>query len=293
MLDAAVDVVEGIVGPITSETVTETHYRVSSDVLVLRRMPVADLLSSVYRYRVPRRRTCCCRRLRARRGHGHRPVGVGWLVRGSYTGHVLGRRPTVPAAVRQALLIIAAHLWETQRGAAPVGPLAADDTGAHSRPWVRGPEPGRRELLAPYRQIVDRVNAALPLVIDRLVSLLPTLPGWSGVTVFDGPQVTAAAPRGVRHSRICRRRGLRRHVRAGRRARRLLEESGTVRSEIVCQTGDVDFPAAGPGVRVVQRLEGSAAGRSDPRRCRAPRPCRRGLCQCRTTRARRCAWWRR
>jgi hypothetical protein len=45
MLDAAVDVVEGIVGPITSKTVTETHYAMSSDVLVLRRMPVGDLLS--------------------------------------------------------------------------------------------------------------------------------------------------------------------------------------------------------------------------------------------------------
>jgi hypothetical protein len=49
MLDAAVDVVEGIIGPITSQTVTETHYGLCSDVLVLRRMPVADLLSVGYR----------------------------------------------------------------------------------------------------------------------------------------------------------------------------------------------------------------------------------------------------
>jgi hypothetical protein len=39
------------------------------------------------------------------------------------------------------------------------------------------------------------VNAALPLVIDATIALLPTLPGWSGVVVLDGPQVTAAAPR--------------------------------------------------------------------------------------------------
>jgi hypothetical protein len=58
MLDAAVDVVEGIVGPITSKTVTETHYGLSSDVLVLRRMPVADLLSVGYRSGVTT--TDCC-----------------------------------------------------------------------------------------------------------------------------------------------------------------------------------------------------------------------------------------
>jgi hypothetical protein len=33
-----------------------------------------------------------------------------------------------------------------------------------------------------------------PTVHDRLVTLLPTLPGWYGVDVFDGPTVTGDAP---------------------------------------------------------------------------------------------------
>jgi hypothetical protein len=45
MLDAAVDVTESIVGPLAGDTVTETHYGLSSDVLVLRQVPVAALVS--------------------------------------------------------------------------------------------------------------------------------------------------------------------------------------------------------------------------------------------------------
>jgi hypothetical protein len=39
------------------------------------------------------------------------------------------------------------------------------------------------------------VNAALPLVIDATLALLPTLPGWSTVSVYDGPQVVGDTPR--------------------------------------------------------------------------------------------------
>jgi hypothetical protein len=38
------------------------------------------------------------------------------------------------------------------------------------------------------------MSAAWPLVVDRLVALLPTLPGWSQVTVYDGPPATADTP---------------------------------------------------------------------------------------------------
>jgi hypothetical protein len=41
MLDAAVDVAEGIVGPLSDETVTETHYGMASRLLVLRKAPVS------------------------------------------------------------------------------------------------------------------------------------------------------------------------------------------------------------------------------------------------------------
>lgn len=88
------------------------------------------------------------------------------------------------------------------------------------------------------------MSAAWPKVVNRLVSLLPTLPGWSQVAVYDGPPVTADAPAdyvtvgfvlgedfGGSYEQA---RGLDGSV---------PEESGTVRSEVVCLTGDVDLPA--------------------------------------------------
>jgi hypothetical protein len=74
----------------------------------------------------------------------------GWFA-GSYRVTYSVGRPTVPAAVRLAILVVASHLWETQRGAAPVGPLATDDTFA--TPGAGFAVPNRAvELLAPYRQ---------------------------------------------------------------------------------------------------------------------------------------------
>lgn len=88
------------------------------------------------------------------------------------------------------------------------------------------------------------MSAAWPVLIDRLVSLLPTLPGWAGVEVYDGPPVTADDPTD--------------YVTVGyvvgedfggtyEQSRGLdgcmLEESGTIRSELVCQTGEVDLPS--------------------------------------------------
>jgi len=85
------------------------------------------------------------------------------------------------------------------------------------------------------------VNASLPLVVDRLLAVLPTLPGWTGVVVFDGPTLTRDA--------------LQDYVTVGfvdgedfggsaehlPGLGDLLEESETVRSEIVSQTGDDDM----------------------------------------------------
>ncbi|GAC1374656.1 MAG: hypothetical protein NVSMB4_02320 [Acidimicrobiales bacterium] len=38
------------------------------------------------------------------------------------------------------------------------------------------------------------MSAQWPKVVNRLLTLLPTLPGWSGVTLFDGPPVTGDNP---------------------------------------------------------------------------------------------------
>jgi hypothetical protein len=70
---------------------------------------------------------------------------------GTYTVTYTSGRDDLPAAIRLAVLVIAEHLWETQRGAAPVGPLSADDTFA--TPGLGYAIPNRAlELLAPYRR---------------------------------------------------------------------------------------------------------------------------------------------
>lgn len=80
-----------------------------------------------------------------------------------------------------------------------------------------------------------------PLVVQRLVTLLPTLPGWSGVSVFDGPPVTGDDPnawctvgyisddKAGNYTTTQHDDGFSRH------------ETGEVRSEVVCNTGDDDL----------------------------------------------------
>ncbi len=81
-----------------------------------------------------------------------------------------------------------------------------------------------------------------PKVPPALLTLLPTLPGWSGVEVFDGPPVSQGAPSayctvgyvldegsgGTFNQELGTVDGLR-------------EESGEVRCELVVSTGDVDI----------------------------------------------------
>jgi hypothetical protein len=134
MLDAATDVTESIVGPLAGGTVTETHYGLSSDVLVLRQVPVAALVS-------------VSGRLWPDGALGTLRLVSGYRFAGDVTvTYTTGRE--APAAVRLAVLIIAAHLWETQRGSAPVGPLSTDDGTVSGLGFAI---PNRaRELLAPF-----------------------------------------------------------------------------------------------------------------------------------------------
>ena len=151
MLDAAVDVVTGIVGPIdTPASVTETHYNVQSDVLVLKRMPVGSLVSVASRYgAVTTPLTLTDYELDPDTGLLRTVAGARFY--GTYTVTYTSGRADLPAAIRLAVLVIAEHLWETQRGAAPVGPLADDDTFA--TPGLGYAIPNRAlELLAPYRR---------------------------------------------------------------------------------------------------------------------------------------------
>jgi len=103
-----------------------------------------------------------------------------------------------------------------------------------------------------------------PLVVHRLVTLLPTLPGWEQVVVFDGPPITGDDPnqwctvgyiaddKAGNYTTTQHDDGFSRH------------ETGEVRSEVVCNTGDDDL--AGVRGRMFALLDAvDAAVRADRR----------------------------
>lgn len=85
--------------------------------------------------------------------------------------------------------------------------------------------------------------AQWPVVVARLLALLPTLPGWSTVTVIDGPLVSADVPddyvtvgyvdndQGGSYTQVQDPNGFQ------------WQETGTVRCQLSCVTGDADLPA--------------------------------------------------
>lgn len=60
---------------------------------------------------------------------------------------------TVPEPVFYATLLIAAHLWETQRGARPVRPMSGEDPNINVGYGFAIPNRAA-EMLAPYKQVV-------------------------------------------------------------------------------------------------------------------------------------------
>lgn len=83
---------------------------------------------------------------------------------------------------------------------------------------------------------------AWPAVVDRLLVLLPTLPGWGGVRVYDGPPPSSAVPPVYcavgwvdTEQAGTYRRSTRNDYRVG--------EEGTVRARLVAQTGAASLPA--------------------------------------------------
>lgn len=143
-LGAAIEVVEGIVGPISPTSYTETHYGRSGGPIFLHHAPVIavqELGTPTYAYSVED--------LTVDTGMGAIIDTAGYALRGNLTVTYTAGRATVPAAVRLAVLIIVAHLWETQRGAAPL-PFGGPDAEV--------PLPGQgfaiprraEELLAPF-----------------------------------------------------------------------------------------------------------------------------------------------
>ena len=148
-IDAAQDVVQGIVGVLTPAAVTETHYGVNTDVLVLRKVPASAITAVSMRYFAYDFApwdillfTLDTDASLLRRSNGSRFFGD---VIVSYTTGA----STVPNAVREAVLVVAGHLWETQRAAS--APRRPDNS-----PPVVGMGyaiPSRAvELLAPFQK---------------------------------------------------------------------------------------------------------------------------------------------
>ena len=141
MLDAANELVGSIVGPFDAATVTERVPVVGSAVLLSRVPAGSVVLTDPAGSEVTGGTVSAAARVVY-------DVLTGY---GSVTAEYDTGGTDVPAAVGLATLIIAGHLWETQRGAAPVGPLAAADDTSLLAPGVGYAIPNRaKELLEPF-----------------------------------------------------------------------------------------------------------------------------------------------
>lgn len=155
VLDAAIEIVADIVGPLEAAPVTEIHSRVSSGVLVLRGMPAADLTAISFRAGLTSTPlTLSDYELDATSGIVRVVSGSGFY--GDYVVEYTAGFDTLPASIRLAVLIIAAHLFETQRmpmqgeSFAPTGfgPAAGEVVAPAGRGYAL---PNRAlELLRPY-----------------------------------------------------------------------------------------------------------------------------------------------
>lgn len=83
---------------------------------------------------------------------------------------------------------------------------------------------------------------AWPIVKNRLVALLPTLTGWSITSVYNGPVVTGDAPTEFVTVGYVPGEDFGGSFEQARGLGDLPEETGAIRSEIVCSDGDTDMP---------------------------------------------------
>lgn len=151
-LDQAIAVVEGLIGPIDSPVpVTETHYNVSSDVLVLRRMPVASLTAVSSRYGATTT-PLTLGDYELDEASGIVRVANGSRFCGTYTVTYTAGYTDIPADVSGAVVLIAAHLWQTQLGTGPSAlALQQPDADPAFTPGTGYAIPARaRDMLAPY-----------------------------------------------------------------------------------------------------------------------------------------------
>lgn len=146
MLAAAVDVIEGQVGPLEPRSYTETHYNVSGrHPIVLRRTPAIVVTSITAPYGSALNLATV--RLDGVGGLLYLP-GSWWG--GEVTVTYTAGRADLPAAIRLAILIVVGRLWETQRGNAPGARRQEPDDLTLDPSALPLLPPRARELLQPY-----------------------------------------------------------------------------------------------------------------------------------------------
>lgn len=146
-VNAACDLIENAVGPVTPRTVTETiHSR--SGVLVLTHTPVISVTSLASLYVgnlswLPGDFT-----LDAATGVLYQPLGRS--VDGPYVVTYQSGRQPVPDALVLAALFVVRETWGSQRGASPL-PMSGE--GQQAPPtWTEALTPRAAQLVAPYRR---------------------------------------------------------------------------------------------------------------------------------------------
>lgn len=152
MLAAAIEVVEGIVGPLSVRSVTETHYGVNGPVLILRQRPVGPVTAVATRGAWGPYTPGVLADYTLDEAAGLLRSTAGYRFAGDVTVTYPVGHAVVPYSVGLAVLIIAAHLWETQRGTSPSAlALQQADTDVPFTPGQSYAIPNRAsELLAPY-----------------------------------------------------------------------------------------------------------------------------------------------
>jgi hypothetical protein len=138
-IDAASDIVEQIVGPLSDSTYTETHDATNRSVLVLNHFPVQSV-QSVVESVWGASRTLTAQPVGSA-GFGYTMAAESGVMErrfyggpsrfcGPVTVTYTAGRGSVPAAVQLATLVIVAYLWQTQRGAASLPSVGGEPAPA-------------------------------------------------------------------------------------------------------------------------------------------------------------------
>lgn len=108
------------------------------------------------------------------------------------------------------------------------------------------------------------MSTTWPGVVGWLVTALPNLPGWSAVTVFDGPPVTAGPPSDYVTVGFVDNEQAGSYTQTADADGFSVDETGTVRCRLVCTTSQVDMP--GTRVRLFALVDAVAASVRTDRR---------------------------